>query len=55
MERLLDKNLIKLENTNGFLFDAQSNRVVIPVQFQHDPMDTQQTEPYADAAYSACG
>ncbi len=55
MERLLEKNLIKLENKNGYLFDELSKRVVIPVQFQHDPMDTEQTEPYTDATYAVCG
>ncbi len=54
MERLLSKNLIKLDNKNGFLFDAQAGRVVIPLLFQHDPMETDGTEPYVDAAYEVC-
>ena len=54
MERLLDKNLIKLDNKNGFLFDAQTNRVVIPLHFAHDPMQTDGTEPFVKAAYSVC-
>ena len=55
MARLLEKNLIKLDNKNGFLFDTQTNRVVIPLHFQHDPMQTEGTEPYVKAAYDVCG
>jgi predicted exporter len=54
MERLLSKNLIKLDNKNGFLFDAEANRVVIPLLFNHDPMQTEGTEPYVQAANSIC-
>ncbi len=54
MERLLTKNLIKLDLKNGFLFDTQTNRVVIPLHFTHDPMQTDGTEPYVNAAYAVC-
>ena len=54
MARVVDKNLIKLEAKNGFLYDASSERVVIPLQFRHEPMQTESTQRFIDAVEGAC-
>lgn len=54
MARVVNKNLIQLKVEQGFLFDDAAARVVIPLHFKHEPMDTATTELFIAAAGRAC-
>lgn len=55
MELVVGKNLISLSTKNGFLYDQAADRIVIPVHFKHDPMNTALTEAFMQAAETPCG
>jgi predicted exporter len=54
MARVADKNLIQLSAKNSFLYDVGSERVVIPLQFHHEPMQTELTQKFIDAVHQGC-